>query len=661
MFDVLGTRPLLGRAFGRHEDRPDAAPTIVLSFPFWQQLNRPVIGSVLRLNENAVTVIGVMPSDFAGPFSRNDSSGWLPLSVTLSGNGLIGCRAGAGVNVFARVRGHLSLREAEASLPGITLTSLTEQTFYELRTPFLALVAAVACVLLIACLNVGGLQLERAVARRREVALRMALGASRGRIVRQTLTEHLLLGMTAAVAGVIATVLTLRGVISLLPANIPHVGQIEVNPRVLLAALVVAAIAGLVSSIPPMLQSREVHPGKHLADGSRAVTRRSTWTRRGLVVTQIALSIVVLIAAGLMIQTFLTLRPTDPGFNHQGKLMTLIRLPGQSPEGSARFFERLFERVRGIPGVRSVSGTSYLPMMGVVSTIPITIDNKNVNAFGAVITPEYLSQMEIRVVGGRAFTKSDRDSSAPIAIVNEFLAQQLRPGGTVLGQMVLAPGPRRPGERPIERQIVGIIANTRVSGAHTRPAAEFYIPYAQSPTPILYLIADADNRQGMLSSEIGRAIRALDSELVIEDIEPFSDMLDARVARPRLGAWLLGIFAAIALLLSAVGLMTTMGWWVSQRVHELGIRMALGASRVQVTRIVLHQGVALVAGGIVIGCLAAWGVTRYLQGWIYGVTPLDTATFVAAAFLMFVLACGAMCLPLWRAISVDPVVVLRTE
>jgi putative ABC transport system permease protein len=659
MFDVLGTRPFLGRTFGRDEDRPGVAPTIVLSFPFWQQLGRPAIGSVLRLNENAVTVIGVMPSGFAGPLSRSDVSGWLPLNLRLSGNGLTGCRAG--VNVFARVRRHLSFREAEASLPGITLTSLTEQTFDWLRTPFLVLVAAVACVLLIACLNVGGLQLERAVARRREVALRMALGASRSRIIRQTLTEHLLMAMTGAAAGVIATVLTLRGVISLLPTNIPHLAEIEVNHRVLFAALVVAAISGFVSSILPMLQNREVHPAKHLVDGSRTTTPGSTWTRRGLVVAQIALSIVVLIGAGLMIQTFLTLRPSEPGFNPQGKLITLIRLPGQTPEGSARFFERLFDRVRGIPGVRNVSGTSYLPMMGVVSITPVAIDDKSVNAFGAVITPEYLSQIKIRIVAGRAFTASDSENSAPVAIVNELLAQRLRPGGAVLGQMVLAPGPRRPGERPIQRQIVGVIANTRSSGADTLPAAEFYVPYAQSPVPLLYLITDADDRRGMVPTEIRRAIRGLDSELVLEDIEPFSDMLDRRVARPRLGAWLLGIFAAIALLLSAVGLMTAMGWWVSQRVHELGIRIALGASRVEVTRMVLGQGVTLVGAGIIIGCLAAAGVTHYLQGWIYGVTPLDTATFVAAAFLMFVPACGAMCLPLWRAISVDPVVVLRAE
>jgi hypothetical protein len=297
----------------------------------------------------------------------------------------------------------------------------------------------------------------------------------------------------------------------------------------------------------------------------------------------------------------------------------------------------------------------------VVSTVPITIGDKTVNAFGAVITPEYVPQMEIRIVSGRAFTAEDRENTASVAIVNEVLAQQLHPGGAVLGQMVVAPGPRRPGERPIERQIVGIIANTRSAGAHTRPAAELYIPYAQSPIPLLYLIAHAEGRQrGLIPSEIGRAVRTLDAALVIEDIEPFSDMLDGRVARPRLGAWLLGIFAAIALALSAVGLMTTMGWWVTQRLRELGIRIALGASRAQVMRLVLLQGVTLAGAGIVVGCLAASGVTRYLQGWIYGVTPLDTTTFVAAAIVMFALACCALFLPLRRAITVDPVVVLRT-
>jgi predicted permease len=664
MFDVLGTRPSIGRTFTRDDDRPGAAPTIVLSFGFWQELGRPPLGSTLRLNEAPVAVIGVMPAGFAGPHSRADTSGWLPLNVSHSGNGLTGCRVrvGESVNVFARVAPGVSLREAERAHPGMVLRSLTEQTGDELRTPFRVLVVAVACVLLIACLNVGGLQLERAIARRRELALRMALGASRARIVRQTLTEHVVVGVLAAAAGVAATALTLRTLVSLLPTNIPRLAEIAVNRRVLLAAIVVGLAAGALSSLLPILQTREVSPGTRLGDGAPSTTRNRTWARRGIVVAQIALAIMVLVGAGLMIQTFLALRPTQPGFEPRGKLTTLVRLPGMAPDASARFFDRLFERVRAISGVDSVSGSSYLPMMGVVSTTSVALAEKSVNAFGAVITPAYLRQMEIRVVAGRSFTSADSPGSAPVAIVNELLAERLRPGGTVLGEIVLTGGPRRSGEQPIERRIVGVIANTRTVGSHTRPAPELYIPYAQSPIPLLYLIADADVRDhGAIETEIRRAIRTLDPQLVIEDIESYADRVNGRVARPRLGAWLLGTFAAMALLLSGIGLMTTMGWWVAQRLRELGIRVALGASRSQVTSLVLWQGMSLAGTGIVAGCLAASGVTRYLQGWIYGVTPLDAATFVGAASIMFVIGCGAMFVPLKRAISVDPVDVLRTE
>ena len=660
MFDVLGTRPLLGRTFTRDDDRSVAVPPIVLSFAFWQQLGRPALGSALRLNDTPVTVIGVMPRDFAGPHSRNDASGWLPLNITLSGGGLVGCRAGTGLNVFARVRPGLSLAHAEAALPGIALASLAEHTYDGLRTPFVVLVAAVGCVLLIACLNLGGLQLERALARRREIAMRVALGANRARIVRQTLIEHVLLAVIAAVAGVAVTWATLRGLVSLLPTNMPHLAEVEVNRRVLVAALAVAGIAGLLSSLMPMLQARARSPAQDLADGTRTATGRSRWTR-ALVITQIALSIVVLIGAGLMIQTFLILRPSDPGFEPRGKLTTLVRLPARPPSESARFFERLFDQLRAIPGVRSVSGSSYLPMMGVVSTTPVNFEGKTVTPFGAVITSEYLPQMKIGLVAGRTFTSSDTAQSPLVAIVNERLARQLRPDGRVIGERIVAAGPRRPGELPVERQIVGVIANTRSLGSHTRAAAEFYVPCA-SPISLLNVLVEADTpRLAIVSSELRRTIRTLDPQLVIEDIELLADMLNERFARPRLGAWLLGIFAAIALTLSAIGLMTTLGSWVSRRWRELGIRVALGASRVQLTHLVLRQGMTLAAGGIALGCLAAVGVTRYLEGWIYGVTALDRTTFVGAASLMLLIACGTISVPLRKALKVDPAVVLRAE
>jgi len=665
MFNVLGTQPFLGRVFTAEEDRPGAAPTIVLSYEFWQELGKPsdIPGRTLTLNRTSVTALGVMPRGFSGPRSRNGTSGWVPLGVTLNGGGLTGCSASGGVNVFARLQDGVSRRDAEAALPGIQLMPLDDVTFDDLRTPFLVLAAAVGCVLLIACLNVGGLQLERAVARRREIALHVALGASRARVIRQTLTENLMLALAGAAAGVAATFVTLRGLISLLPANMPRIDEIAVNGRVLLAATIAAGAAGLVAGLVPVLQMRQFTPARDLVEGARSSTSRSAWTRRGFVVAEIALSLVVLIGAGLMMQTFRTLRFNDPGFDPRGKLTTLVRLPGVAPNASGPVFDRLFDRVRAIPGVRAVAGSSYLPVASSVAVTTATLDGASATAYGAVVTPDYLDIMKIPVIAGRGFTAEDTPGSSRVALVNEAFARKLRADGAVLGQRVRAIGPRRPrGEAAVDWQIVGIVGNTRSSGAHTRPSAEFYVPLAQNPVPTLYLLAQADAPQhALVSAEIRRAMRDVHPELAVESIDPLANLLNRRVGTPRLGAWLLGIFAVMAVALAGVGLMTTIGWWVSQRTRELGVRMALGASHGQLVRLVFRQGFALGVSGVAVGCLLAIAVTRYLEGWIYGITPLDALTFAGAASLMFAVIGVAISVPMRRALHVDPVVALRAE
>jgi hypothetical protein len=270
--------------------------------------------------------------------------------------------------------------------------------------------------------------------------------------------------------------------------------------------------------------------------------------------------------------------------------------------------------------------------------------------------------MKIPVIAGRGFTAGDTAQAAPVAVVNEVLARRMRPDGRAVGARVVAEGPRRPGERAVEREIVGVIANTRSSGADTRARSELYVPYAQSPLPLLYVIVETDARNdAAVSADVRRTIRELQPGLVVEPIEPMLDVLNRRLGTTRLGASLLGAFAAMAVALAAVGLMTTIGWWVSQRTRELGIRMALGASPAQVFRLVFRQGMALGVAGIAAGWLMAAGATRYLAGWIYGVEPLDRATFTLAAACMFVVAACAIGVPARKAIGVDPAVALRTE
>jgi putative ABC transport system permease protein len=665
MFDVTGTPPRAGRAFGPADDRPGAPPVIVLSDAFARELGDPaaLVGEAITLNGRPVTVVGVMPRGFSGLYSRSDVSGWLPISLSLAGSGLTGCRRGPIVNAFARVRDGVTLTAAAAAFPGVQLLPIDDTTFGELRTPFLILTVAVACVLLIACLNVGGLQLERSLARQREMALRTALGASRARLVRHGLTENLVLALTGAVAGVATTYVSLGALVSILPANLPYLAEIAVNGRALAAALAAAVAAGLVAGLGPVLQTRQIRPVGALATSSRTVTARRDWTRRTFVIVEIALSIVVLIAAGLMIRTFATLRPSRPGFEAERKLMTLVRLPGATPLESEQFFARLFERLHSLPGVRGVAGSSYLPMSGVTASVSVALDGvPPVSASSASTTPGYFDLLRIPVTRGRAFTERDTPASPLVAIVNEALAARLDASGAVVGRTVRASRPRVPGSKPIEWQIVGVIANTRSFANDTRARAEFYVPFAQNPVTVLYAFVDTDRwREPAAATEIRGAIRAIDPDLVIEPVDSLTAFLDRRVSRPRFGAWLLGVFAALAVILAAAGLMTTMGWWVRQRTRELSIRVALGASRSAVTRLVLRQGLAVAIAGIAAGCLAAAWLTRYLQGWIYGVTPLDAATFGAAAGILALVAAGAIYVPLRRALGVNPASALSAE
>jgi putative ABC transport system permease protein len=664
IFDVLGTRPFLGRTFSSTEDRAGAEPTIVLSYEFWRQLggSRGILGMPITINQTAVTVVGVMPRGFAGPLARSDVQGWMPISRPVRSAENAGCRDGA-VTVVGRLESRLS-REALASImPGLTLVPLESPIMDDVRTPFSVLMAAVACVLLIACFNVGGLQMERTLARRREMALRLALGASRGRLARQTLTENLLLSLVGALAGIAATALTLRTVVSMLPSNVPYLDQIEVNGRVLAMAIGVATAVGILAGLLPIGETRRVSPACDLTDATRASERRGTWGRRALVVAEIALSIVVLIGAALMVQTFLTLRPARPGFDPTNKLVMSVRLRGATPEASEQFFTQLFDRLRTAPAIRDAGGSTYFPMSGNTAVAAIKLGDAMTNVLTNYATPGFFSLMKVPIVAGRPFSIDDTRASTPVIIVNQMLASRIRADGQVLGQTILVKSQSGPAAAaPIERTIVGILANTRSSGVHTRPAQESYIPYAQNPVISLQIVAEANpGREGEAASQMRAVVRELAPNLVVAPPRSMEAMIRQRMGATPFGAWLLGVIASLAVGLAAIGLMTTIGWWVRQRTRELGVRIALGATRSGVTSLVFRQGMMLAVVGIGLGCAIAAGLTRYLAGWIYGVTPLDAWTFVGCAALMLVVSACAVYLPVRLATAVDPVVALRAD
>lgn len=664
MFEVLRTPPLIGRTFGPSEDHPGASPTIVLSYAFWRQLggSPAILGTSITLNQTPVTVIGVMPKGFAGPLARGDVQGWLPRGRPVRNADNPGCPPGTTVQLVARVRAGLSLATASSAMPqGFSLIPLESPIMEDVRMPFGVLMAAVACVLLIACFNVGGLQMERSLARRREVALRLALGASWGRLVRQTLTENLLLAVAGGGAGIVATQLTLKAIVSMLPGNVPYLDQIAVNGRVLAVALGAAAAAGLIAGLLPLAETRRVKPARDLTDATRASERRGSWGRRALVVVEVALSIVVLIGAALMIQTFLTLRPTRPGFDPVNKLLMSVRVRGATPEGSEQFFTQFFERLRATPGIRGADGSTYFPMGGNTAMASIKLGDTARNMQTNYTTPGFFALMKIPVVAGRMFTAADTRGSEPVLIVNELLASRIRPDGQVVGQRITVQS-QGGGSAPIERTIVGVLANTRNSSADTRPRNEAYIPYAQVPVAYQWVVVEAEpGRAAEVAAGMRAAVRALRPDLVVGAPRPMVEYLGQRMATARFGAWILGALAALAVGLAAIGLMATIGWWVRQRTRELGVRIALGATRGGVTTLVVRQGMTLAALGVGLGCAGAVGVTRYLTGWIYGVTPLDKATFAGCAALMLVVAACAVYFPVRKATSVDPVVALRAE
>jgi putative ABC transport system permease protein len=678
MFRVLGTPPAMGRTFTDDEDRPASASVVVLSHRFWQRElggAADTIGRVLTVNGVPTTVVGIMPSDFAGPYSRNNNDGWLPAGPALAGGSSPGCAVRGSVWAFVRVKPGLTL-DAAANLAtdaaGIArledsrgrtgakleLISLQEQTVGDLRTPLLALLGAVGLVLLIACANVANLQMERIFGRRSELAVRMALGATRWRTVRQTLVEATLLSLAGGATGILVAGWTLQLIVGLMPAYIPHLNEIQINGRILGVTLLLSCLTAVVIGVLPAMQG-----GASLIEDLRVTTRTATrgasWTRRLLVVSQIGLSLTLLVGASLMIASFRTLRPSDPGFNGTDKLIATVRLQGRSATTPGPVFGNLLDRVAAIPGVRTVAGSTYLPMSGTVAAVPVSTENSTQELFTGIVTTNYFTEMEIPVVRGRAFDDRDHSGGARVAVVNEAFARRMFPGSDALGRLVTIDfydkqqGPR---------QIVGIIRDTRSFGADLKARAEIYIPITQATTTLLHLIVKAD-RPGdpRLASQLRAAMVDIDPTQVVDRVMPMQEMLDDTVSRWRFGAWLLGSFAAMAVLLAAVGLAASITWWVTQRTREIGVRMALGANANGVAALVMQQGLAVAVAGIALGLAGAAASTRLIASWLYGITPLDPRTFAASAVGMLAIAAAASYLPARRASRVDPIVALRAE
>jgi predicted permease len=693
MFPLLGVQPILGRGLGPDDDRAGAPPTIVISHRTWMRdfhESPDVVGQTLTLDGRANTIIGVMPPGFLGAYSRNRTEAWAALMPAVGAQSAAGCelrrasddpsRIGTRIEVVGRVRAPRTLESAMAEINGmgvalrlpmptnsvqpsaIVLERADNAQFERVRAPFLALLGVVGCVLLIACANVANLQLERLVGRRREMAVRLALGATRGRIVRQTLVENLLVSLMGAACGIVAAKLTLQTIVNMIPWYVPHVGEIAIDARTLVATVAIAVATGLAVGVVPAFQATRSRVARDLHESSARVVGGAQWIRRGLVVAEVALSVALVIAAALLLRTFLTLRPVDPGFTTIDRTSVTILLNGDwTPDRDReRFVNAVMQNVGEIPGVTSVSASSYQPLSGYTDLARITVGETSADVWSSWITPHYMQDMEMSIVGGRSFNDTDSASGPPVAMINQALATRLWPAANPIGEVIDVQAPDR---TVTKRQVIGIVHTTRSWGTDREERSELYVPYAQEPgsTLMYFLVRTAGPPAPDLPAQITSRVTMLRPNQAIERIEPIDASLDRSVAQPRFAAWLFGAFAAMAVGLAALGLSAVIAWWVTQRRREIGVRMALGATAQAVSALILKQAMSLAGAGVALGLVIAALSTRAIGVWLYGVAPLDPVTFGVASIGMLLIAMVAAWLPARRAARIDPIITLRAD
>jgi predicted permease len=687
-FSTLGIKPILGRTLLPDEDQPGKDLSVVISQSLWRRRfnsDPNVVGKTVDLNGKSFTVVGVLARTADLPGLSDDTELWAPVS---HGFGFTN-RRGHYLNVIARLKPGVSEAQAQADMNqiaaalsrqypeanadrGVRIVPLQEQVVGDVRPALLVLLGAVVFVLLIASTNVANMLLARASARQKEIAIRTALGAGRWRLVRQLLTESLLLSL---VGGTIGLLLALWGVDLLVafgPADLPRVKEVAMDGRVFAFTFAVSLVTGLVFGLVPALQSSRPELNETLKEGGRSATggagRRRV--RSLLVVTEIALSLVLLIGAGLLLRSFFRLRAVNPGFNPQNVLTMQLDLNGPNYKGGApltAFHDQLLDRVKTLPGVEAVATGSAVPVAPDAGfwRLSFAIEGQAPDpanrpvAFYNGVSPDYFRTMQIPVLRGRVFDEHDVKKSQGVVIVNETLARKYFPGADPIGQRITLSD-----ENPKEEDwaaVVGVVKDTKPRELSGEPVAEMYMPYAQQPEPNMALMIRTAGRPDAVAAAVRREVLALDRDQPVYSVRPLPAVMSEAVATPRFRTSLLGVFAALALVLAVVGIYGVMSYAVTQRTHEFGIRMALGAQASDVLKLVVGYGMALALAGVLTGLVASFAVTRVMSGLLYGVTPTDPLTFACISLLLVAVALLACLVPARRAAKVDPMVALRYE
>ncbi|HEX7050754.1 MAG TPA: ABC transporter permease [Longimicrobiales bacterium] len=686
LFDVLGVRAAVGRTLLPGESRPGSDGVVVLSHGLWVErfgADPAVVGRAVVLDGRSRTVVGVMPAEFRFPVPGTDV--WVPLTVDAADAidfwgivflRLVGrLRPGATPDqAAAEVRSAVpSMRERMPwPMPDdygadVSAVSLRERLVGDVRPALLVLLGAVGFVLLIACANVASLLLARASGRQAEMSVRVALGAGRGRLVRQLLTESLILAMAGGTTGILLAAWGVSALATRLPAGIPRAAEVGMHADVLGFALATTLLTSLLFGFLPALRTARPARGTPLRGGAHGSGRASVHRRLigALVAIEIAAAVVLATGAGLLIRSIRQLQRVNPGFRAEGVLTAQVAPPGfryDSETKQRTFYADLLERVNALPDVSSVAAANNIPFDEGNTYFPVVIEGQPLPRGAAapisvrwVVTPDYFATMGIPLRQGRAFTAADRPDAPPVVVVSETFAHRFWPGGDAIGKRI------RAASADAWWTIVGVVGDVHRDDLTSDVGLAVYRPYAQHPVRDMTLVIRTDAAPRALAANLRSLVAAVDEDTPVGRIRMMRQVVSASMARPRFTTLLLTAFAALALILGAVGVYGVMSYAVHQETRDIGIRMALGARAPDVLRYVLRRGAVLAAAGIAVGLAGAFAAARLLRGFLFGVGPADPATFAAVPIVLAVVALLASYLPARRATRVDPAVVLRGE
>jgi putative ABC transport system permease protein len=687
LFQMLGAQPEQGRSFLPDEDTAGKNRVVMLSHGLWQRRfgsDREIVGKTIILNQNPYQVIGIMPSSFQFPNPGNPKSAevWAPLPSTLISSG----RRSDFLSVIGRLNPKTSIAQASSELGiiasrlenqypetnagwGITIIPLHQRFTGDVRTAMLVLAISVALLLLIACTNLANLLLVRATARSREIAIRKALGATQNRLMQQFLTESCLLGLFGGAAGILAAPLGVKGLVLISPSAIPRIDKASIDLQVLAFALVLSAVTGLIFGIFPAIHASRMDFNEVLREGGRSSSAGVSGgrIRAILLISEVALVLSLLIGSALMIKSFRRLQTVNLGFDPERLLTLELGLPRQKykePYQIAEFIGEVIRKVGSLPGVEAVASSSVIPLSGNLSVLDFEIAGRpplppgQVNdAESQAVSPSYFQAIGVPLMRGRLFTDLDNKDSTPVMIISEAMAKRYFPDEDPIGKRVTLEDTKA-GQW---FTIVGIVGNVRQSAVNLEPYPQMYTMYAQNPGLASALIVKATSDPRRLVEYIREQVASVDSEQPLYNVRTMADVVSTSLSRQRFSTALVGILTAAAFLLTTVGIYGVVSYIVAQRFNEIGIRIAMGAQKSQIIKIVLWQGLKLGLIGIAFGLGAALVLTQLMSSLLYGTSPTDPSAFVGIPLLLAVVIVLASSIPALKAVSIDPVAALRYE